>query len=99
VIDTRHEEATGALLRAHRGATVPLLIHEMRRRGGPDAADWGRCLELGQRIAECGDRILYRSGKRGETAALVTDLARALALLAFVPGGVTFLGLHFEATP
>ena len=33
-----------------------------------------------------------------ETAAAFNALAEGLACLAFSPGGVTFYGLHFEAT-
>ena len=42
-----------------------------------------------------GDALIYaRKGKTGEMAAKIID---ALAVLAFVPGGVTFGNLHFEA--
>lgn len=48
-------------------------------------------------IAEHGDNILYRAKRRGDTAAAFNALAEAIAILAFAPGGVTFLGEHYEA--
>lgn len=41
--------------------------------------------------------LLYRSERKGDTAALFNGLAFALAVCAYLPGGVTFCGQHFEA--
>ena len=75
-------------------AAVPLHVMELR------ALPWVElqrmAQEAGQTIAEHGDLILFRSKKRGETAKAFNALARALAILSFVPGGVRFLELHFE---
>lgn len=51
------------------------------------------CVEV---IASHGDNLLYRSKKKGETAEAFNRFAEGLAILSFAPGGVKFLGLHFE---
>jgi len=49
-------------------------------------------------LAERGDRLIYRGEEDGETARLFNALARALAVLAFVPGGVPpVFGQSFDA--
>jgi len=50
-----------------------------------------------QIIAEKGDLILFKSKKKGETAEAFNALAKGIAACAFVPGGVTTFGQHFEA--
>lgn len=92
---------TEDLLRAALGAMVPLMIAETEA-----ALSAGRCTvpelldearSYAQIIAEKGDLILFRSEKKGETARVVSSLARGLAIIAVViPGGVTFLGDHWE---
>lgn len=91
---TPDEENKAALLRAALGAAVPLYMAEMR--------DWTweqlevYAHEAALAVASHGDDILYRSKKKGNTAAAFNALARGLAVLAFQPGGVTFLGEHYE---
>jgi hypothetical protein len=83
------------LLRLYLETTVPLLIAD-RKMECNELTKWDirQAQEMLQTIAAHGDDILYR-GKN--TAKAVTALARALALMAFAPGGVTFLDMHFEA--
>jgi hypothetical protein len=50
-----------------------------------------------QALAEHGDNILFRGPKKGDTAKGFNQLAKAITVLSFVPGGITFLGMHFEA--
>lgn len=86
--------AQAHLLRCHLAALVPLVIQEvlLGQRGlvlpRPD---------LAKTIAVSGDAILYRIP--GQTARAVSALVEALATLAFCPGGVSFLDLHFEVPP
>ena len=82
------------LLRCHLSAFVPLVIQEYLL--GQRALRFPRH-DLAQVIAAHGDAILYRSP--GRTAQVVSALVEALATMAFVPGGVDFLGLHFEVPP
>lgn len=83
-----------ALLNATLSAAVPLRALELRRI--PFERLMSRAPELGQIIAEKGDIIQFKSKKKGETAAAFNALAEALAILSFMPGGVTFFGQHFE---
>lgn len=57
-----------------------------------------RAKKCGAIVAEKGDIILYKSKHKGASAAAFNALAEGLACLAFCPGGVRFLGLHWEAT-
>ena len=73
---------------------VPLWIDRMKQ------APWAeielslpRCAEV---IANRGDIILFKSQKRGETAAAFNVLAQALAALSFMPGGVKAFRQHWE---
>lgn len=87
------EQSTRDLLTAALGAAVPLAILDMK--------DWtfearqAKALECSGIIASQGDIILYRSSRKGETAKAFTALAFGLAALAYQPGGVTFMELHF----
>jgi hypothetical protein len=54
-----------------------------------------RASGLADIIASQGDIILYRGGKKGETAKAFNAMAEGLAIGAYQPGGVTFLGEHW----
>lgn len=75
-------------------AAVPLWV--MRLRSETWETLQKRCKECSQIVAEKGDIILFKSAKKGETAAAFNALAEGLAILSFCPGGVKFLDIHFE---
>lgn len=88
------EKADRALLTGMLQIAVPLAIGEMR--GWSEEARLAKAAEYGQVIVgENGSDILFRSEKKGETAKAFNALARALAALAYHPGGVTFMGQHW----
>jgi hypothetical protein len=81
---------------------VPLKIAEYheRRGGQPSCHDrqrvaWATAAELGGK----GDHLLFAAPNEGDTAELFNRIVDALAVLAFQPGGVTFLGTHYEVQP
>ena len=76
---------------------VHLRIFELTRAGGPNEADYEFAQTFGSRLAEKGDILLYGGGKKGEPADLFNELARAVAVLSFCPGGLDLLGEHYEA--
>ena len=76
---------------------VPLRAHEIKSRNGPSDFDLQRCREFAPILGSKGDSILYPSKTKGETADLMAQLIDAIAVLACMPGGVTFLGQHWEA--
>jgi hypothetical protein len=91
---------------------IPFHLALLKIQGGPTGADREFCLRFGRRLAEQSDRREYRS--EGEwrregtdrrsyryywsTGELVAQMIRVVAILAFLPGGITLLGRHFEAT-
>ena len=77
-------------------AAVPLWVVHIQK----EAWDWDRVLaearKAGQVVAEKGDIIQYRSKQKGETAVAFNELAKGLACMSFVPGGVRFCGRHWD---
>ena len=82
-------------------AAVPLWAQELERRKerpGEGFADHlqeraGVCASV---VCEHGDHLLFKSKKSGQSAEVFNRLAEGLACLSFCPGGVTFLGIHWE---
>jgi hypothetical protein len=77
-------------------AAVPLHILELQAKGGPDADDFTKATAMSAVLGERGDVLLFGSKKKGEAAEIFNGLARALAVLSFVPGGVRLFGNHWE---
>jgi len=73
---------------------VPLALQDLAAQGGPTRRHWEAAQAWRAVLASKGDQILFR-GK--ETATLVAQLARVLAVLAYVPGGVRFGPHHWAA--
>lgn len=84
------------LLRLSVQAAVPLLIAELRQKGGPNDVDWDSARAFATELGERGDILQFTGEKPGETATVFNRLAYAMAVVAFAPGGVDFAGLHFE---
>lgn len=82
-------------------AAVPLRMMELRALGevarGRLIAAWAA--EAAEQVAHHGDLLMFRGKKAGESARVFNALAKGLAAAAFVPGGVTFAGIHFEERP
>lgn len=75
-------------------AAVPMWVEEFKNR--PFAQLHEIAARAAEVIAEKGDVLQFGSKRKGEAANAFNALARGLAALSFVPGGVTFSGLHFE---
>ncbi len=82
------------MLRSTLGVAIPLWVFELKKLPWPEIEKIAH--ESSQIIAEKGDVLQFRSKKKGETAAAFNALAKGLAALSFCPGGVTFLGDHYE---
>ena len=76
---------------------VLLQISMMEGRGGPSEEDRARAQQSSDMLGEHGDILLYGGGRKGECADLFNRTAHAIAVLAFVPGGVELFGQRFEA--
>lgn len=83
------------LLRLHLSTTVPFLIMEWERIGGPSPSN----LDAARNspfVMEGADSAMFNSDAR-EGKGYWTWFTECVALLAFAPGGVRLAGLHFEA--
>ena len=79
--------------------SVPLRIMQILDRGGVTAADFARVVAYNDEFAgEQGADLLFRSTKPGVTARLFNHMCDAIAVLAFVPGGITIFTDHSKAT-
>lgn len=74
-------------------AAVPLWIEKLRPLEPEQRL--ARASGLADVIGSKGDIILYRGGKKGESAKAFNALAEGLAIGAFQPGGVTAFGSHW----
>lgn len=76
---------------------VPARIADIRKRGGPNDLDWETLHQIAGDICAYGDVLQFGSERNGQAADQMTGLAHALAIISFVPGGIRFAGMHFEA--
>lgn len=92
-----NELSSTHLLILHLQAFVPLEIKELQRQGG--ITDW-HVEEAQRRLAAhrepgASEALFFMS--KGQTQSTMGILVECLAVLAFIPGGVTAFGCHFEA--
>jgi len=79
-------------------ATVPMLIHDLEKRGGlrDHHIEWLNAqVDV---LASGGDALMCNlalSGKRGQTADKAAILFKCLSYMAFFPGGVEFMGKRY----
>lgn len=72
---------------------VPLYLLEIRHMIPEQRAALGR--KTADVIAHKGDVLMFGGSRKGETAGAFNALAQGLAAAAYLPGGVTFAGLHW----
>lgn len=87
----------GELLRLSVQVAVPLEIATLKEKGGPNDFQWDWVREFADELGERGDILQFAEGRKGKTATMFARFAYALAVLSFLPGGITFAGIHFEA--
>lgn len=93
MINTQH------LLTTHLEACVPLEMQALQQQGG--ATDWH--FEEAQkrmqqfRESEASEALYFPVNTKGQTRHMIGVLVECLAVLAFVPGGISAFGCHFEA--
>ena len=92
--DPWEDSPVAPLLKATLACAVPLWIDQIKRCGWSWEMIKRRAQVCGEEVASKGDIIQFKS--KG-TAEAFNRLAEGLACLAFVPGGVTFLGDRWEA--
>lgn len=84
-----------ALLMSTLELAVPMWIEQLQRQSWFSIQD--RIPSIVNIIASQGDRIMFVTKKKHETAHAFNALAEALAIGAFMPGGISAFGLHFQA--
>ena len=84
------------LLQATLSVAVPMRIAELRDKPLSEILDPEALRSIQQGLAEAREEVLY-GGRCG--AAGFNALADAVARLAFLPGGIDVLGMHFAAGP
>lgn len=78
--------------------TVPLHIHDLCAQGGIGDYHLDLLQTFSETLAEKGDVLMFERNTP-EREELVRMLSEGLSIMAFLPGGVTFCGQHFEVTP
>lgn len=92
------ERRTQSLLSIALSAAVPMRIMEIIQRGGITDEDIARIKSYGEDLmGPNGPDLFFRSKKAGGTAERFNQVADALAVLAFFPGGITAFGDHYDA--
>lgn len=82
---------------------LPMAVH-LRMLDTPERtwelADIRERLEaFGSKLGSEGDKLLFRSKKEGETAEMFNELAWAIHMMSYCPGGIKAFGHHFESFP
>lgn len=77
---------------------VPLRVLEIEnsQEGKPTDLQIQALGDAADLFGERGDIMLFGGGKKGEAAELANRFAECVAILSFVPGGITIFGQHFE---
>lgn len=74
---------------------VPAQIENLEQTAGPTLHDFQSLGDFATVLGEKGDILLFGGGKAGFQQKLANDLARAIAIMSYTPGGVRVFGLHF----
>jgi hypothetical protein len=90
-------DGAAELMRLTLEVGVPLRIQAIKRRGGLTDLDFEGLREFPELLGYKGDVLQFPSERQGEAGELMAQLIDAIAVLACVPGGVDFLGRHWEA--
>ncbi len=78
---------------------VPLWIAQIKERGGPTQEEWDRITNFAETLAFQGEVLMFGDKKQpGRQAHLFNRLAQSIAVMSFLPGGVTTFGEHWEAS-
>ena len=81
---------------------VSVALMDLQVRGGPTDQDFDEARAFGITLAEKGDTLLFGDGRRkrepGELGPgkLATGLAKSIAVMSYLPGGITAFGRKWE---
>lgn len=88
------EERSANLLSISLSVAVPLRIHDILQNGGPSDKDLARIRSYQSDLLERGVDLFFL--KAGATAERFHQVADAIAVLSFNPGGITVFGQHYD---
>lgn len=105
-IDRLASAAEGRYLATALSAAVPLWILRFAETTNPDLR-WtelqtrlkrlnGDDVHRGMNFCELMEYTLHKGPKEGDSASAFNALAESIAIMAFLPGGITAFGQHFE---
>lgn len=75
------------------------MDYGVEEKGGPSPEDWAWLKEAQHILTDVGEGILYSTKKKGETAKAFNAVAKAIAIMSFLPGGITIFNQHWESRP
>lgn len=78
------------------GLFAPLEIMNLEERGGPTREDWRWAASQVDFLSEKSD-MLFGGAEKREVSQVASIYLRAIAILAFAPGGIEIFGHHFVA--
>ena len=84
------------LLKSSLETAVPLWIEKLKEKGGPTSEDFSGLSSISDILGSRGDILLFGNGKKGEAAEQFNMVAKSIAILSFVPGGITLFETHWE---
>ena len=76
--------------------SVTLRAFRLKEKGGPKKEDIERVKSYLPLLGERGNFLWTKSPRKGETAKIANAVADAIAVLSFLPGGITIFGRHWE---
>lgn len=97
--DLLSKEPKAALLSDTLQIAVPFRQLDLVKKGGPSELDFEFCRQFAWDLGSYGDALIYRTPKSQHspgTAEMFNRLARAIAIMSFVPGGVELFGVRYE---
>lgn len=91
-------DLTSSLIGSFLSIAVPLRIRDLQSKGGPTSEDLEALQEYSKLLGKHGDSLFFKDKKKGVTAQMANGLASAVAILSFMPGGITLFGQHWKTT-
>ena len=87
---------TTQTLSAFLAETVPVKIEQIEAQSGPTLNDYVNLGPFAEILGSKGDVLLFGGGKPMLQQELADQLAYAIAVMSYIPGGITLFNMKFE---